>query len=845
MVKLITDREDILFGVRGNTANCKILFVGEYWGSDDRRNNLSFTGKSGKVLNNLILDAGIDIENCAFTSVVNYSAQGNVENLFQPTIEAKKKIDTVKINECYPHDWVRREIVKLYKVIDELNPQVIVALGNLALWALWEGQVPTVSKKGIITPTGIKDYRGSQLWCHGRVRIPLLPTYSPSATFKTYAWRHMLRHDLRARVFQALYDKRTWMEPSQRFVINPSFADVCSILDNLIERKGSIALDLETRNDFIACIGIAWSEVGAICIPLLTTKKGKKDGYWSAFEEHQILQKLRKLFSVSRICGQNLAFDMQYLFHELFILPKITDDTMLKHHTLYPGGGDPLKGIGPQGLVQKSLNHLSSLYCSYHRYWKDEGKTWETNMPEEQLWIYNCRDCCATFEINKVLDKYIASANMTDQYAFQIKQLNNLALPMMLRGVKINKKLREQMTMELLSAIAMFEEKIGKLIPLKIEMELVENRTKNTAAWYKSPKQLATLFYDVLGIKPVFSPTGTRTTGKKALPIIANREPLVRPIVDALTILRSLNIFYGTFITSTLDHDSRMRCSFNVAGTETFRWSSSSNIFGRGTNLQNLPKGDKEGQIEHLKKTRGVVFPNVRKLFIPDSNYLIVDADLSGADAQVVAWESGEEDLKSKLKTGIKIHSEVAIELFGSDEFPHYDMCKRRIHATNYGGSARTLTQILSGLYGGEFTNLDIETAFQEHWFEKYPGIKDWHRRVENSLQRTHGVKNKFGNRIIYQDRLDTVFNQALAWIPQSTVALVCNRGALAIKEKFPFIQLLVQVHDSIVFQMPISEQSNLPDIHQTLNDIEIPYRDPLRISWSCNTSRVSWGDCE
>ena len=57
---------------------------------------------------------------------------------------------------------------------------------------------------------------------------------------------------------------------------------------------------------------------------------------------------------------------------------------------------------------------------------------------------------------------------------------------------------------------------------------------------------------------------------------------------------RSLGVFLSTFCLMPLDTDGRMRCSFNVCGTETMRFSSSENAFGTGGNLQNIPKGEEK-----------------------------------------------------------------------------------------------------------------------------------------------------------------------------------------------------------------------------------------------------------
>ncbi|HNA84888.1 MAG TPA: hypothetical protein PLB04_04945, partial [Nitrospira sp.] len=64
--------------------------------------------------------------------------------------------------------------------------------------------------------------------------------------------------------------------------------------------------------------------------------------------------------------------------------------------------------------------------------------------------------------------------------------------------------------------------------------------------------------------------------------------------VELIDKKRSLGVFLSTFCLMALDSDGRMRCSFNVCGTETMRFSSSENAFGNGGNLQNIPKGDEK-----------------------------------------------------------------------------------------------------------------------------------------------------------------------------------------------------------------------------------------------------------
>lgn len=243
--------------------------------------------------------------------------------------------------------------------------------------------------------------------------------------------------------------------------------------------------------------------------------------------------------------------------------------------------------------------------------------------------------------------------------------------------------------------------------------------------------------------------------------------------------------------------------------------------------------------------------PNIRKFFIPDPGYIMVDADLSGADAQVVAWEADDRDLKDAFRKGLKIHikncrdllPEETAEMTDADlkdtDRPGglYHNFKRRVHGTNYGASATTLAMKLH-------TSVELEKRFQTSWFNLHPGIRDWHDRTEHSLFTERKVRNQFGYRIIYFDRVEGLLPKALAWIPQSTVALTCLRGMRRAEQTFSFIEMLLQTHDSATFQVPWRHEDKLSSVVESLH-IEIPYEDPLIIPWGITKSRESWGDCE
>ena len=242
--------------------------------------------------------------------------------------------------------------------------------------------------------------------------------------------------------------------------------------------------------------------------------------------------------------------------------------------------------------------------------------------------------------------------------------------------------------------------------------------------------------------------------------------------------------------------------------------------------------------------------PNIKRIFIPDPGYTIFDADLSGADAQVVAWEADDDELKALFRSGANVHQHNAAAMFGDRWHSatghhkslgtpkgrlYYD-CKRAVHATNYVGSARTIAATLG------WSVLEAED-FQRRWFRLHPGILDWHERIKTDLRTTHTVRNRCGYHRTYFDRPDSVLPEAIAWIPQSTIAITCFRGALKLEANDPDVQILLQTHDSVTFQIP-GEEFRLDRIQAYLQNT-IPYPDPLVIQWKIAMSTKSWGDCE
>lgn len=779
-------------------TDARIMIVGEAPGEEEDRRGTPFCGASGLELNRMLHEAGIARSQCFVTNVVRERPPGNDLTAWLPLRKSDITSDMVEHYGRKMKPNVLAGIQLLQKEVERVNPNVIIAVGNVAMWALtgrW----------------GIDSWRGSSLPClFGRAEEApptVVPTYSPAYILRVWADRQYCIADLRrAKRFEL---DRTIRKPAYNFTIRPSFTGAIDCLEALIAKVSDtvgfkVAVDIETRAGHIACIGLAWSVRDALCLPLMCTER--ESGYWSLEEEAEIVWRLYKLLTHPniRVIGQNFAYDIQYIWRYWHFLPRVTDDTMLAHHTCWPG-------------TPKGLDFLSSLYCDYHEYWKDEGKEWRTNMGEDQLWAYNCKDGVITFECMDRLNEQIDKLGLREPYEFQMKLFWPVTHAMR-RGIRRDDKTTAKFAMELSEEMAAREQWFLDVCghPLNV----------------RSPKQMQAFFYSDLGQRVIYSRKGKTkgpTLDDEALVTIAKREPLLRPLVRRIQEVRSINVFLKMFVMAKPSWDGRLRSSFNIAGTETFRLSSSTDAFDSGMNLQNIPKG---GSVDK-DDVEALVLPNVRKLFLPDPGYTIWDMDLDRADLQVVVWEADDAGLKQMLRAGVDLHSENANTLGVSRQ-----LAKAWVHGTNYGGGPRTMA-VACGI------SVHQAEKMRNRWFQAHPGIHDWHRRVEAGLKAHRSVANKFGYRRFYFDRIEGLLPEALAWIPQSTVACVINRAWLNIYNHSRHSEVLIQVHDSLVGQFPTEHHHAAIAELKELARITVPYDDPLVIPVGVKVSTYSWGECQ
>lgn len=808
------------------------MLVGEAPDENEERSGTPFVGASGQELNRMLHEAGIMRSECYVTNVCKVRPPNNQLSAFV----AKTKKDRTLAHSLLRDRYVTKEVVEGYQEllaeIAAVQPNIIVAFGNLALWAL-TGQ------------WGIMKWRGSQLLTDSAVK--LISTIHPAAILREWSYRAVVLNDLR-RVKRHMTSRAYDNKPAWKFYVKPSFEQVRNYLIYLLECLNFgepiwIDFDIETRGGHIDSIGLSWSRLEALCIPFVSA--ANREGYWSIDEEAWIIWTLHRILThkAIKIRWQNGLYDAQYIHRHWHFIPRGAQDTMISQHSLFCA-------------LPKSLAFIASMYADWYVYWKDEGKI-AANLPEERRWIYNLQDCVYTREVGEVLGDVAQRMGLAAVDAQQ-QELFYPVLSAMLRGVRVRPEIKAQMAQDIQEELSHREAFLFKVLGHFI----------NPA----SPKQMQALFYEDLRQAPILKrtmvegrPVMRPTCDDEALTKIAAREPLLRPICHAIADIRTLSKFYGDFVMMKLDEDGRMRCSFNIAGDAggksapySYRLSSSKNPFGSGGNLQTIPseKSKSSGKAA-ARGSMDFTLPNIRSMYGPDPGFTFFDMDLDRADLQVVVWESDDAMLKEALRLGVDIH---LLNVYAIDRkdppplaelvetHPRYqdhrgprkhkrEFAKVFCHATNYVGGAKTVAA-----HTGRSVH-EIDQA-QKLWFSTHPGIKTWHDRILEQITKRRFVENRWGYRWYIFDRLDGLLPEAVAWIPQSTVGILINKIWISFYKQIKEVQVLLQVHDSLAGQFPTHRAGAVLPLMKELSRITIPYKDPLIIPTGVKTSTISWGDC-
>ena len=456
----------------------------------------------------------------------------------------------------------------------------------------------------------------------------------------------------------------------------------------------------------------------------------------------------------------------------------------------------------------------------------------------EALHVYNGLDTCITLEVFNVISQYLDNTTRAT-YEFS-KALQAPILEMNMRGVLIDQEFRFHALDAYRADLDRIEAQLYRILREGVGIAAEDGGTRSKPSkFWRSNAKLIDLFYNVMRIPEV-----RKRNDKGQMVPTVNREALEKlkayfyaePIVNHLLKLRDIGKTIGVLETE-IDKDSRIRTTYNIAGTDTGRLSSSLSDFGTGTNLQNIA-------------------PRLRRMFVADPGYKFANVDLSQADARgvgaIIYSLFGDSTYLDACESG-DLHTTVCrlawtelpwaepyravADQIAYREMSYRDLAKRLGHGTNYLGTPRTMARHTK-------TQEDLIRDFQQRYFGAFPYIRRWHEHVRASLLTDGYITTLLGRKRWFFGRRndDTTVRAAVAFEPQSITADLIDRGLLSIW-RANICQVLLQVHDSVLVQYPEDQEDTVLPRILSLIEQPIQVRDRAIIVPAEAKTGWNWAD--
>lgn len=331
-------------------SKAPILIVAEAPGEEESRRGIPLVGASGQELSRMLAQAGIDPTSVRKTNVFSRQPSGNNLALYGCDLPKAKASGTFRLGPLttnpvtYLDPSHIHELERLHREIVECEPNVIVALGNTAAWAL-------------IGQSGIGGLRGSLYPGHmaGEPIGKVLPTYHPAAILRQWSLRVVTIADLEKARKESLSPVLAY--DNSELWIEPTIQDLLHFGRTYMEGSSLLATDVETKQGQITSVGFAPNPGIAINVPFWID--GPEPNYWPTPKDERFawrwVQRWIEHPAIPKVL-QNDLYDTQY-FRAMGFKPKgFDEDTMLLHHSKY-------------SELQKGLGFLGSVYTN-HRSWK-------------------------------------------------------------------------------------------------------------------------------------------------------------------------------------------------------------------------------------------------------------------------------------------------------------------------------------------------------------------------------------------------------------------------------------------------------------------------------------------
>ena len=344
-------------------------------------------------------------------------------------------------------------------------------------------------------------------------------------------------------------------------------------------------------------------------------------------------------------------------------------------------------------------------------------------------------------------------------------------------GIKIDKKYFENYKKELQENIEKLEKEIYSL--------------SGEAFNIGSPKQLAEILFEKMGIEPVKKTKTGYSTDVEVLEVLALRGI---EIAEKLLEYRGFTKLLSTYVEplpKLADEEDRIHTTFNQNGTSTGRLSSAN------PNIQNIPVRTDEG----IK---------IRKGFISQDGWSLVSFDYSQIELRVLAELSKDENLLLAYKKDKDLHDLTARKIFFKTDEEQVTREQRSI--------AKVIN--FSILYGKTPFGLSKElkipvsdaSQYIKTYFEQYPKVKKFLENILENARQNGFVETLYGTRRYINNinssnkNLQAQANRmAVNTVVQGTAANIIKKVMIKLYDEFKNnddIKMLLQVHDELIFEV-------------------------------------------
>ena len=389
--------------------------------------------------------------------------------------------------------------------------------------------------------------------------------------------------------------------------------------------------------------------------------------------------------------------------------------------------------------------------------------------------------------INKlfnILENDLIKHNLIDLFYDLEMPLSNVLMQMEYNGVKLDEKLIYEIKVQ-------FQENLNQL------ENYIFNFCKKTFN-LASPKQLGEILFDDLKIEsnPKKTKTGQYSTSEETLSKLSKKHEIVTKILE----WRSLQKLMSTYINALPEQvdikTKKIHSIFNQTNTSTGRLSSNN------PNLQNIPIRTNNGKL-------------IRKAFTPsDDKSVLISADYSQIELRVIASMSGDENMINAFNNNEDIHASTAAKVFNIDLGKVTKEQRSHAKIVNFG-----IIYGVSAFGLSNQTNLNRSESklIIDNYYNSYPALKEFMTNQinfarENGFVQTILGRKRFLNDINSRNGMirSSAERNAINTPVQGSASDIIKLSMIKINKELKKYslksKLILQVHDELVFDVPLEE---------------------------------------